>query len=123
LRRLALVGLGLLFVLAGMNHFRDPAFYHRIMPTWLPAPGALIALSGAVEIALGILVFPSVTREATGWALIGLLVLFLSVHIDMIAQPGRFAAVPSWILWLRLPMQVCLMYWAWWATRVVDGTP
>lgn len=122
MRRLALFGLGLLFVLAGLNHFRDPAFYQRIMPQWLPAPAALVALSGTAEIVLGLLVFPSVTREAAGWALVALLVAFLTVHVDMVMDPARFAAVPTWILWVRLPLQFGLMYWAWWATRVVGGT-
>lgn len=117
MRRVALVALGLLFVAAGLNHFRDPGFYQRIMPPWLPAPAALVALSGAVEVALGLLVFPAATREAAGWAIVALLVAFMTVHVDMVVNPHRFPAVPAWILWARLPLQFGLMYWAWWATR------
>lgn len=122
MRRFALIALGLLFVLAGLNHFRDPEFYRRLMPPWLPAPGALVALSGAAEIALGLAVFPPATRAAAGWALVVLLAAFLPVHVHMVLHPDRFAAVPTWFLWARLPLQFGLMYWAWWATRVAGGT-
>lgn len=117
MRRFALIGLGALFVLAGLNHFRDPAFYLRLMPPWLPAPAALLALSGAAEVVLGVGVFPPATRTAAGWALVLLLVAFLPVHVHMVVHSEQFPAVPEWFLWARLPLQFVLMYWAWWATR------
>ena len=45
--------MGVLFVLAGVNHFFNTDFYVRIMPPYLPWPRELVYLSGVFEAALG----------------------------------------------------------------------
>src|SRR4051794_6354655 len=44
---------GVLFILAGLNHFRVPEFYVNIMPPYLPWPRELVYLSGVCEVVLG----------------------------------------------------------------------
>jgi len=34
-----------------------------------------------------------------------------------VMEPGRFPSVPLWAAWLRLPLQLPMIYWAWLYTR------
>jgi uncharacterized membrane protein len=43
-----------LYIIAGINHFRVPRLYQKIIPTYFPNPSLLNILSGAIEIILGI---------------------------------------------------------------------
>jgi uncharacterized membrane protein len=48
---------GALFALAGANHFIHTEFYVSIMPPYLPWHTALVYLSGAAEMILGVMLF------------------------------------------------------------------
>ncbi|HMQ32446.1 MAG TPA: hypothetical protein PKD53_17070 [Chloroflexaceae bacterium] len=108
--------LGMLFVLAGLNHFRQPGFYGRMMPDYLPAHEELVAASGYAEIALGVLAFFPRLRGLTRWGLIALLVAVFPANLHMALHPERYPRLPPILLWLRLPLQPALMAWVWWAT-------
>ena len=103
------------FVGAGANHFINPVFYRRIVPPVFPAPGLLVQISGVCEIAggLGLLVRP--LRRAAGWGLIALLLAVFPANIYMAAFPERFSdvRVPTWMPWLRLPLQAVFIVWVW----------
>jgi uncharacterized membrane protein len=109
--------MGLLYAAAGINHFVNPDFYLPIMPPYLPAPLLLIYLSGVAEILLGIGVIVPRTARASAWTIIAMLIVFMLVHVHMVANPQDFSDVPVWALWLRLPLQALLILWAWWYTR------
>lgn len=109
------LGLALLFVVAGTLHFLIPAPYLGIMPRWLPAHAALVAISGAAEIAGGIGLLPPQTRRAAGIGLIVLLVAVFPANIQMLLL-YRARGVPWWgelLLWLRLPLQLLLIWGVW----------
>jgi uncharacterized membrane protein len=105
------------FVVAGAAHFLSPDPYVAIMPPLLPWPLALVYVSGIAEIAggLGVLFPPTRRCAATGLILLLLAVFpanLYAAHHGM--QPfGR--AVPSWILWTRLPLQAVLIAWVYFA--------
>ena len=81
------------------------------MPKFLPAHDLLIYLSGIAEILLGIgILFPQ-TRNLALWGIIAMLLVFLLVHINMLF-PANSLGISAWILWLRLPIQFLLIYWA-----------
>ncbi len=105
--------LAVLFLVAGCLHFLIPQTYIKIMPPFLPAPRFIVQLSGAAEIlgGLGLLV-PS-TRHAAAWGLVALLIAVFPANIYMVVDHARFASIPLWLLWLRLPLQLPLIYWAW----------
>ena len=67
-KRLALVGLSLFFVVAGVNHFVNPNFYVEIMPPYLPAHRELVYLSGVLEILGGVAVLVPGIRTTAGLA-------------------------------------------------------
>ena len=111
--------LALIFATAGIAHFIIPDFFIRIVPSSLPAPNALVAISGIAEIlgAVGILV--AATRRAAGWGLIALLIAVFPANINMLSLAMYNEASPGWYvagLWLRLPLQGVLIWWVYRAT-------
>jgi uncharacterized membrane protein len=112
---------GAFFVGAGALHFLHPASYMKIMPPYIPAPLAMVYISGAAEIAGGIgLSIPRAQRVAA-WGLVALLAavfpanLYMATHgIQVTAQP-----LPAVVLWARLPLQALLIWWVLKAGRAV----
>jgi uncharacterized membrane protein len=108
--------LGLLFALAGLYHFVNPAFYLRMMPPYLPWHLFLVYLSGLCETALGLLLLvPKYTRLAA-WGLIALLVAVFPANLNMAFNPQLFPELSPAALWLRLPLQALLIAWVYWFT-------
>ncbi len=110
--------MALLYVVAGINHFLNPAVYKRIMPPYLPYPVALIYLSGICEIGFGLLLLPSVTRPVAAWLLIALLVAVFPANVQMALNYWRAHHPYLWLAVLRLPLQLVLIAWAWWYTKI-----
>jgi len=109
--------LGVLFILAGANHLRNPALYVAIMPPYLPWHLALVYISGAAQITLGALLLWRRWSAVAAWGLIALLAVIFPANLHMALHPERYRSVPEVALWLRLPLQGVLMLWAWWYTR------
>ena len=116
-RRFALLGLGVFFVAAGVNHFLSTDFYVPMMPPYLPAHLELVYLSGFFEILGGILVLVPRTRALAGWGLIAVLVAIFPANVHMALSPELFPDMPVFALYARLPFQVVFFAWAYWATR------
>ena len=116
-KRLGLLALGFCFVLAGGNHFHNPHFYLRIMPPYLPAHLELVYLSGLFEILGGVGVLVPRIRRLSGWGLMLLMLAVFPANIHMAVHPELFSKLPTLALYARLPLQLLLIYWAWWATR------
>lgn len=108
--------LGLFFVLAGINHFVDPAFYLKIMPPYLPWHEFLNYLSGLLEIVFGALLLVPRFQRLAAWGIIVVLVGVFPANIHMALHP-ELSEVPQFALWLRLPIQLVLIAWAYWYTR------
>ncbi len=113
-----LAGLAFIFLwffIGGIAHFAATDTEARIVPPWFPWPVAAVLASGVFELlgAFGIL-FAS-TRRLAGIGLFVLTVAVTPAHIYMLQQPELFP-VPLWALWLRLPIQVALLWLIWWST-------
>ena len=111
--------LGLFMILAGTMHFIQPESFTRIVPSYLPWPIALVYVSGFFEICGGLGLQIPRLRKLAAW---GLVVLFFAVfpaNINMAVHQISFGttATPEFFLWLRLPLQLVLIIWAWWYTR------
>jgi uncharacterized membrane protein len=108
------------YVLAGLNHFINPDFYLNIMPPSFPWHLFLVYLSGIFEIGLGCMILvPSLTRIAA-WGLIALLIAVFPANIHMAINPQLYPEISPLVLWLRLPLQVVFIAWAYWHTRPVN---
>ncbi|WP_267643670.1 DoxX family protein [Haloarchaeobius amylolyticus] len=128
LKRPLLYVMGVLYVVAGVMHFVVPQVYAQIIPPFLPAPLALVYLSGVAEIVLGLGVMVPRTRRVAAWGLIALLVAIFPANVYMatsdVVLTGAPAAIrdPSGVgRWARLPLQAVLVLWAWWYTRPMPG--
>lgn len=109
-----------LYVLAGAMHFLRPEVYRPMMPPWLPWHDALILLSGAAEILLGVLLLAPATRRLAAWGVILLLVAVFpaNLHVAWNDVPLFGAAQGAGVWnWVRLPFQFLLAWWAWRYTR------
>jgi len=111
-------GFAVMLLFTGSSHFTPmKEDFIRMMPRWVPQPGAMVFFTGLCEIAGAIgLVIPA-TRRAAGIALILFFIAVLPANIHAaraeLTLRGR-AATP---LWLRLPMQILFIVLAWWSTQ------
>lgn len=106
-----------IFVAAGVFHFLRPAAFARVVPPFLPYPLALVYISGVAEILGGLGVLMPSVRPWAGIGLIALLVAVFPANVYMALEPktAGMGFAPAW-LWLRLPVQLVLIVWVWWAT-------
>jgi uncharacterized membrane protein len=109
--------IALIFIGAGVNHFVIPSTYRQIVPPSFGDPERLVALSGVAEIAGGLGVLLRPTRRPAGLGLIALLVAVFPANVYMARESERFARIPRWALYARLPLQPLLMWWVQRATR------
>ena len=100
------------YILAGLNHFRNPRLYLKIIPSYFPNPKLLNFLSGFLEIILGILLCILAYSSYAAWGIIILLLLFLPIHLYMLTNEKAAMRLPKWLLVFRLPFQFILIYWA-----------
>ena len=116
-RRIALFGVAFFFVGAGVFHFARTDFFVSIVPPWLPAPLALVYVSGVCEILGGLGVLPAATRRLAGAGLLALLAAVYPANVEMALHPERFPDLSPAALVARLPLQFVFAVWVWWATR------
>ena len=100
--------LGFLFMIAGGLHFVRPSLYEAIMPDYLPWHRQLVLLSGAAEMAGGVLLLIPGMRFLARWWMTAVLIAIFPANVHMALHPQRYP-FPRWVLWLRLPLQGVLL--------------
>lgn len=109
--------MAVLYILAGVNHFLNPETFRKIMPPWLPWHDVLIYVTGVLEMAFGVLLFPLRTRRFAAWGIVFLLIAIFPANIQMALNYVKTNHHQAWLAVLRLPVQVLLIWWAWWFTQ------
>ncbi len=111
--------LAAVMVAVGVLHFARSKPFVRIVPKALPAPLALVYVSGFFEIAGGLGLLHPVTQRAAAWGLVALFVAVFPANVNMAMNDIAMGArpLPSWMAWARLPFQAMFIAWAWWFTR------
>lgn len=117
--------LALFYAAAGVVHLADPAPFLAIMPPWVPAPAAVVALTGVAELAgaAGLLQpWSQPLRRAAGW---GLALYALCVWPANVQHMFNDMSRPDGGLGLgyhvpRLAFQPVLIWLALWAAGVTD---
>jgi uncharacterized membrane protein len=112
---IAMVGVGIL-------HFVATDWFVGIVPSALPAPAALVLVSGVFEILGGAgLQVPRARRAAS----IGLVLLYVAVfpaNVNMILDAHASHGIAPWLLWARLPLQAVFIAWALYVGRDPSDT-
>ncbi|MEY4558397.1 MAG: hypothetical protein RL024_555 [Actinomycetota bacterium] len=100
-----------LFLASGVLHLVNPAAFVWLMPPWLPFQTQLIVISGVMELAAAI---GLILKQR--WAPLLTVLTLLAVWpanwwfaIDSLTSNPEIAL----IAWLRLPLQLPLLWWAW----------
>lgn len=106
-------------VVVGVVHFVRPEGFVRIVPAFLPAPLALVLISGAAEILGGLGLLVPRTRRLAAWGLIALYIAVFPANVNMALHriPLGEAPVSPVFLWARLPFQALFIAWAYWMSR------
>jgi uncharacterized membrane protein len=104
--------LAALYAASGLLHFAKPRAYEAIVPDYLPAHRELVLVSGAAELACAAGVALPRTRRSAGWGIVALLVAVFPANVHMALHPQRYAQIPRWALWARLPLQPLAVWWA-----------
>lgn len=107
---------GLLF--AGVGHFRNSGEFLAQVPPWMPAPEAVVAISGVVEIALALaLVLLPAKRAAVGWVVAAFFVVIFPGNISQfVTGTDAFGLDSDVARAVRLLFQPLLVIWALWCT-------
>lgn len=117
LKKISLILLVILYLAAGINHFKSAAAYISVIPPYFPAPKLLNTLAGCFELFFGLMLIFKKTRSYAVYGIILMLLVFTTVHIYMIQlapfKLGSFM-VSKAAAWIRLPLQIVLIAWAYW---------
>lgn len=120
IKNICLVVMIIAYIVAGINHFRNPGGYLKIIPPYLPYPQLLNILAGICEVVFGVMLCFPVTRPYAAWGIILMLIAFMPAHIYMITNaPMKMGnlLVTRTLAWARIPFQVLFVLWAWWFTK------
>ena len=107
----AQIFLAAFFFYAGITHFRNPKFFLKITPPWVPAPEKVNIIVGAAEIILAIGLIIPATKI---YAAYGMIILLIAVfpaniyHFQKSLKKGKHV-IPTLI---RLPFQALFIYLA-----------
>ena len=103
--------LAVLMILAGIQHFRDPAMYGPIIPDGIPKD-LVTYLSGVVELLLGVGLFLQRYRRLASFGVLILMIAFLPLHVADVFRDAP-AMGSKLLAYIRLPLQFMLIGWAW----------
>lgn len=113
----ARLGMGAALVIAGASHLARPSPFEQHLPAWLPGATAIVAVTGLLEIAFGLafVTWPD-RRRAVGALIAGYLVAVWPANIYVAIADVDVDGVPGGVhAWLRIPMQLLFIGWAWWS--------
>jgi len=123
-RKIGLLLFILLFIAAGIYHFREAFGFAKMLPEFFPWRLPIIYLTGVVEWIAAILLFVPRIRRKMGIVIAWYLVMIFPANIYAafagIPVPGMVES-PQWALWVRLLFQPLLIWWVLWATAVPLG--
>ena len=115
------ISMGLMLLFTSSAHFTFKIGMVRMMPSFLPFKQLLVAITGVLEIVLGLALLFSVYNNITGWIMISLLICMLPANINAAIYKIDYQK-PDCIgpglpyLWFRVPLQLFFIGWVYWST-------
>lgn len=119
LRTIGRLALGAFLLVAGAGHFIAADAFLAQVPPWMPAPGAVVAVSGAIELALGtaLIAAPARVRPAVGWIAAAFFVAIFPGNVSQyVTGTAAFGLDSDAERFVRLLFQPLLVLWALWCT-------
>lgn len=111
-------GLSVMLIFTGVSHFTFmKEDFVRMIPPFIPWPGAMVYFTGVCEIAGAVGLFLPGFRRAAAFALIVFFLAVLPANIHAARAGVTLRGKPATSLWLRIPMQVLFIAIAFWSTR------
>ena len=104
--------MALLYILAGLNHFRKPKLYIKIIPPFIANKKIINELVGFLEILFGIYLFIPIFTRLSAISIMLLLLFIFPANIYMVTHKEASLGWSKWLLYLRLPLQFLLILWA-----------
>ena len=104
---------------AGVMHFVNPSFFLKIVPPYLPFHQELVAVSGAIEILLGVLLSVPNWSRLAAWGVVALLIAVFPANI-YVFQHQEIVPASSQAHLIRLLLQGVLILWAYLHTRTAE---
>ncbi|MBK6634731.1 MAG: DoxX family protein [Chitinophagaceae bacterium] len=117
MKKISLNIMAVFYMAAGVNHFINPDFYLKMMPTWIPWHKELVFISGLFEILFGFFLLFPFSGKMAAWCIIALLVAVFPANIQMMLNAMDENNPRFWITVLRLPLQILLIRWAYGFTK------
>ena len=110
--------LACLLAFTGTSHLVDPEPFRAQVPGWLPAPEAIILVSGVIELTLAIaLVTVRRRRALLGWVVAGFFVAVFPGNVSQfITGADAFGLETDTARAVRLLIQPLFVAWALWST-------
>lgn len=99
------------YAYAGFAHFKNPKFFLKITPPFVPYPEIVNIIVGVAEIALGIMLLIPSTRSIAAWGIIILLVAVFPANIYHHIKARRKGKHVTGTM-IRLPFQILFIYLA-----------
>ena len=109
------------YAVAGAAHLIVTDAMVRITPGWVPMPHAIVVATGLCELAGAAALLTPRYRRAAGWAFAAYAVCVYPANVNhAVHDLGLGTGLPLAYHGPRLLLQPVIVWWALWATRIVD---
>lgn len=118
-RHAARLLLGAFLIAAGVAHLLIADEFYAQVPSWMPLPAAVVAVSGVIEIVLGAAtLLARKHRQFVGGVVAAWFIVIVVGNVyQATAGIDAFGLRSDTARWVRVGAQPLLVAWAWWATR------
>lgn len=118
IKKISIYIIAFAYVWVGIKHFTNPDFFLAIVPPYLKFPLALVYVSGAFEIILGL----GLLTPFRKWAAFGLILLLVAVfpaniYLAFNAEPQAALEISETAAIVRLPFQLLFIAIAYWHSK------
>jgi uncharacterized membrane protein len=110
------VAMMLMLWFASLGHFMFTKGMVMMIPSFIPFKGALVYLTGIMEIVLGALLVINTTRHIAGIILLIMFIVMLPANINATMKHVNFEKATydgsgTGYLWFRIPLQLLFIAW------------
>lgn len=110
------IAMMLMLWFASLGHFMFTKGMVMMMPAFIPFKGALVYLTGVMEIILGALLIINTTRHIAGVILLIMFTVMLPANINAAIkrvdfEKATYTGSSTGYLWFRIPLQLLFIAW------------